>query len=392
MTLHTESGHSVFSQDAPKGHDLQPSQSQAQTTSERDAATAEPQGDSCATQPQLMGICTQGAAALPLSKNALKRIRRQQEWEEGRDDRRKRRKEKRQGRRQRLREERKSAVANGAHTAKISPTKVASTTVPMAVLVDCDFDAYMTDKEHTSLAGQVTRCYSDNRNARYGAHLWIAGWTGKIRHRFQSVLGNQHQHWKGVGFVEGDFLACAEAARAQMRDSQGGPMIKSLQRSLDHDASAACVKDDDSSRSQAEAQSQLNEAFSDVVYLTSESPYTLQRLEPHTCYVVGGLVDRNREKGLCYRRARERGIRTAKLPIGQFMVMHSRQVLATNHVVEIMLKWLECGDWAEAFLAVIPKRKGGKLIGDESPSQESGDAGIPMETWPKDGAQCNEDK
>lgn len=109
----------------------------------------------------------------------------------------------------------------------------------------------------------------------------------------------------------------------------------------------------------------LDERYRDVVYLTSESPYTLQRLEPHTSYVIGGLVDKNREKGLCYRRAREKGIRTARLPIGEFMVLKSRQILATNHVVEIMLKWLECEDWGEAFMAVIPKRKGGKLIGEE---------------------------
>jgi len=37
--------------------------------------------------------------------------------------------------------------------------------------------------------------------------------------------------------------------------------------------------------------------------------------------------------------------------------MASRVVLTTNQVVEIMLKWLECRDWQEAFLNVIPQRK-----------------------------------
>jgi len=41
--------------------------------------------------------------------------------------------------------------------------------------------------------------------------------------------------------------------------------------------------------------------------------------------------------------------------------MQSRYVLTTNQVIEIMVKWMECGDWGEAFLAVIPKRKGGTL-------------------------------
>ena len=137
----------------------------------------------------------------------------------------------------------------------------------------------------------------------------------------------------------------------------GGEMIAPLQRSLD-DGLVAWERDEYEPFPLPEPQPEPNAAFSDVVYLTSESPYTLQRLEPHTSYVIGGLVDRNREKGLCYRRARELGIRTARLPIGQFMVMQSRQVLATNHVVEIMVRWLECEDWGEAFMAVIPKRKG----------------------------------
>ena len=99
----------------------------------------------------------------------------------------------------------------------------------------------------------------------------------------------------------------------------------------------------------------------EIVYLTSDSPHTLERLQPYGTYIVGGLVDKNRHKGICYKTACDKGIKTAKLPIGEFMEMQSRFVLATNHVVEIMVRWLECGDWGESFVEVMPKRKGGVL-------------------------------
>jgi tRNA (guanine9-N1)-methyltransferase len=46
--------------------------------------------------------------------------------------------------------------------------------------------------------------------------------------------------------------------------------------------------------------------------------------------------------------------------------------LAVNHVVEIMLKWLETGDWGEAFLSVIPKRKEAKLRVKKESGQKNG--------------------
>ena len=50
--------------------------------------------------------------------------------------------------------------------------------------------------------------------------------------------------------------------------------------------------------------------------------------------------------------------------------MAHRPVLATNHVIEIMLKWLELRDWGEAFLKVIPPRKGGVLRADQEQGEE----------------------
>ncbi|KAL6852775.1 tRNA (guanine(9)-N(1))-methyltransferase [Amphichorda felina] len=323
----------------------------------------------------------------PMSKNALKRLRKQQEWEDGKDDRRKRRKEKRHERKGRARERREALLAQGVDRDVVFPRRKPAVQVPVSLVLDCDFEPYMTDKERISLSSQVTRSYADNRTAKFRAHLWVAGWRGKLLDRFEGTLDSQHRNWKGVGFHEGDFAECAQRAAEKMRGPRGGRVVEPLQRSLDQPV--AWVRDERDPIPLPDPEPEPSEEYKDIVYLTSDSPYTLDRLEPYKTYVIGGLVDKNREKGLCYRRAREKGIRTARLPIGQFMVMQSRQVLATNHVVEIMLKWIEYEDWGEAFAAVIPKRKGGVLRsgtpgeqtpGEGSDAEDSTEAGDEEET------------
>ena len=55
--------------------------------------------------------------------------------------------------------------------------------------------------------------------------------------------------------------------------------------------------------------------------------------------------------------------------------MSSRFVLTTNQVVEIMLKWLGCRDWKEAFLKVIPQRKQPKAREGGSVEEDGDDDG-----------------
>ena len=68
-----------------------------------------------------------------------------------------------------------------------------------------------------------------------------------------------------------------------------------------------------------------------MVYLTADSPNVITHLEPDKVYVIGALVDRNRHKELCYKKALEMNIETAQLPIGEHLKLKSRRILAVNH-------------------------------------------------------------
>ncbi|KAK5061177.1 hypothetical protein LTR84_007719 [Exophiala bonariae] len=350
--------------------------------------------------------------AKPMSKNQLKKQRKRDQWEAGRDYRKAKRKQKIQERRQRKRDAREEervqqenggASATTALTTKQPLPRRRPVLLPITIMIDCGFDDLMMEKERISLGSQLTRSYSDNWRAPFQTHLVISSWGGLLEERFNTVLRKYHLNWKGVTFEKEGFVDAAQKAHEFMRGPKGGKLLgifkpaeaepegtngsEARQPSTDkvqpHPSTTPGATDPSSTTSttsgnldsaQLQAppptppeQSPTSTAPSpdsgEIIYLSSDSPDTLSTLRPYSTYIVGGLVDKNRHKGICYRTACERGIKTAKLPIGEYLEMQSRKVLTTNHVVEIMIRYLECGDWGEAFLKVIPKRKGGKLRG-----------------------------
>lgn len=306
--------------------------------------------------------------SLPLSKNQLKKLRNKQKWEEGREYRKAKRREKIKEKKIRKAEARATIDLQTADDVLSTPNHPERNTqrpvqLPITFILDCDFDDLMTEAELISLGSQLTRCYSDNKSASYRAHLVVSSFGGKLKHRFETVLASNHLGWKGVKFTADDFVAAAAEADAVMRGSQGGQFVGAFTGLTNADGSGDVVYGAPPEESNADANNQAIKPSYEpsIVYLTSDSPHTLDVLSPYTTYIIGGLVDKNRHKGICYKRAMSRGTPTAKLPIGEYMTMQSRSVLATNHVAEIMLRWLEYGDWAKAFLDVIPKRKEAKL-------------------------------
>ncbi|XP_048797204.1 LOW QUALITY PROTEIN: tRNA methyltransferase 10 homolog A [Lagopus muta] len=278
----------------------------------------------------------------PMSKRQRKKLLKQKHWEEQKDLRRQKRKEKRQKRK--LERQSKSDTSNEGNDRKRMRREVVPST--LRLVVDCSFDDLMVLKllahgkafcgglseglcknknklcciqDVKKLHKQIQRCYAENRKAFHPVQFYLTSHGGQLK-------SNMNENDKGwVNWKD-----------IQIRTEHYSELIKK----------------------------------EDLVYLTSDSPDVLGELDERKAYVIGGLVDHNHHKGITYKKAVEQGIGHAQLPLGSFVKMNSRKVLAVNHVFEIILAYLEKRDWKEAFFSVLPQRKGAVPLGEASDSSQ----------------------
>jgi tRNA (guanine9-N1)-methyltransferase len=96
-----------------------------------------------------------------------------------------------------------------------------------------------------------------------------------------------------------------------------------------------------------------------IVYLTHDADDVLEQLRDDRVYVIGGIVDRNRLKGATLEKARKLGVATARLNLDTSVhIEHGTPVLTVNHCVEILQLAASGLSWQEAYLKVLPPRKG----------------------------------
>ncbi|NWV59565.1 TM10B methyltransferase, partial [Malurus elegans] len=101
-----------------------------------------------------------------------------------------------------------------------------------------------------------------------------------------------------------------------------------------------------------------------IVYLTPDSENVLEDIDPDKVYVLGGLVDESIHKQLTLRRAQEQSLRTARLPIREYMVKtpnsrnYHSETLAINQVFDILSTYYETRSWPAALRAGVSSGKG----------------------------------
>lgn len=276
-----------------------------------------------------------------VSKSAQKKLLKQQKWEAKKAEKKAQAKEqkKREGERKRkeweetlaslseeerlkmiesrksLRKERmdKRSEERERKTERLSRAKQCG----QKIVIDLEFSHLMTPSEINSLVQQIMYCYAVNGRCSEPGHLWLTGCKGEMATQLQRLPG--FDNWS----IEREDRSYIEALESEKQN---------------------------------------------LVYLTADSENVVDDLDRSKIYIVGGLVDRNRWKGITMKKAEEQGIQTAKLPIANYLNMCSSQVLTVNQVVEILLKFLETKDWKASFFQVIPQRK--RLQAAEQPQQK----------------------
>lgn len=256
-----------------------------------------------------------------MSKSQMKKLARRQRMLEKRPERRKQEKERKKQRRKelaRLAEEEgldKSSLLNVRKTKSMSESDN-----KFKVVIDMDFESYMTDDEIGKAAKQVGRIYSINRHSDRPCQLYLTSLRGRISERF-SITNAGFKNWD-MNISETDYLGTLKLS-----------------------------------------ESDVNKCH--LIYLSGDSDETLPLdtaellKDESSIFIIGGLVDHNRHKNLCFERAQERNIRTARLPIKEANVqMCQRHILSTVTVFEILLNVLGSRmSWHDALLASIPQRK-----------------------------------
>ncbi|SPO24121.1 related to TRM10 - tRNA methyltransferase [Ustilago trichophora] len=286
------------------------------------------------------------------------------------------------------------------------------------LVIDCGFDELMAEKESSSMTQQLMYLYSANRNAKVPFGEVILTGQEKRGECLKDV------HPEQLSLVPNGAASTAEGEVGEGGGSAGSIENNRIGQAMDGklrgvwrrwkrvtiyktggvesllspgtDAQPATLT------SAPEAESSLNSRrfpseqerqarhripISNVIYLTADTDDKLSELEPGKTYIIGGIVDKNRYKGLCRAKADRLGIRAAKLPLSQEMLQAvernvrsqgesiqedvgehedgeegekgfvGRKVLTVNQVVEILTAWTETRDWVKALEMALPRRK-----------------------------------
>ncbi|KAG7307230.1 hypothetical protein JYU34_007387 [Plutella xylostella] len=238
----------------------------------------------------------------PYNKSQMRKWLKKVKWENRKSE--KRAKEKARAKERRA-QARISNIDLGPSRKCLKKMKMEKVKKNIGLIIDLSFDHLMIEKNRFKVIKQILRCYSINRRSETPLQMYVTSFGERTK--MEIARHNGYEHWDMV-FHEKPYLEIFPKEK--------------------------------------------------LCYLTSESENVIESFDDDTIYIIGGLVDHNEHKGLCYKIAQEQGIQHGQLPLDKYVNMKTRKVLTIDHVFEIVLKISEGMSWQDTLLKVLPERKG----------------------------------
>ncbi|XP_018332336.1 tRNA methyltransferase 10 homolog A isoform X2 [Agrilus planipennis] len=215
-----------------------------------------------------------GVEITKLSKSQMKKYQKMLRWQARKAD--KRAKEREKLRKRKI-EAKINNISLGPSRKELKRKKMIDSNCKISVVIDLSFDDLMIPKDLAKLIKQVLRVYTENRRATNPMQLYVTNFNGKSKTEMEKHNG--YENWD-INFCEESYINIFP--------------------------------------------------IENLIYLTSESDNIIEKLDHNKVYVIGGLVDHNAHKGLCYRKAVKEGIAHGQLPISNFFSIKYRKVFTIN--------------------------------------------------------------
>ncbi|MBN3291614.1 TM10A methyltransferase, partial [Polypterus senegalus] len=351
-----------------------------------------------------------------MSKKQMKRLMRNKQWEEERELRKQKRKEKKQ-KRKLERQCQGETGTEGTFKKHIRREVVPSQT---RLVIDCSFDSLMAFKDVKKLHRQIQRCYAENRRAVRPVQVspYHSGQLKQIMDENDKGWVN----WKDIHVSPEHYITILKKEDLVYLTSDSPNTLSELDETkayvigglVDHNHHKDAIETTAATPTgeffnskgmapisiefhehKSEDYDTLGDTLGDSVEMCSWALMAAvsmmllkiknyqenvsseeDQLHPWTCDEERSFSVQHAPQlcGVTFQRAQELGIGHAQLPLGTFVKMNSRKVLAVNHVFEIILAYLEKRDWKEAFFTVLPPRKGAVPVGQSGTKEGQGSA------------------
>ena len=244
----------------------------------------------------------------------------------------------------------RAPVLRPAHAAAVEAARSGG-----GLVFDLNYHEHTSPDEAGALCRQLTMSFAANRRAARPFPLLVVGGVGVPESDDPAAID-------AAASADGDHDACTSSVVDRGTGGSEVPLVRLLSKS--NWWSSPGVYRTGSAMPWAGLPG-------DIVYLTADSPNTLEDLPAEgragatgissTTYVIGGIVDRVEKPGLSYRRAVEAGLRTARLPLERFLQLRSggkkagegggcrrADDVTTLAVVQMLLLFRENGNWGDA--------------------------------------------